>query len=91
MWLTIVPTTTAEPSSVATRSKLVIERSLPSVFILASLPSVTRLIKRVAASGPAPPHAVSERARAVAINAIEDFLIYGRRIRRIIACQISVI
>jgi hypothetical protein len=67
------------------------ERSFPSVFTIASAPSVTCLIKRVEAFGPAPEHAVNERASADVMSAIEKFLICGRRMGQIIACQISVI
>ena len=49
--------------------------SSPFVLITASPPSVTRLIIRVAALGPAPLHDVNESARANEIVVVATFVI----------------
>jgi hypothetical protein len=63
---------------------------LPFSLRITSLPSVTRLMSRVSALGPAP-QPVSVSARADAINAIDDFLNFDWRMGEIISCQITLI
>jgi hypothetical protein len=65
--------------------------SLPSDLTFASAPSVTCLITRVAAFGPAPAQEERVSARDAIVKVAAIFFLSRRRMGAIIACQISVI
>ena len=71
-------TTTAAPSSVSTSVRFTTRISLPFLSMVISLPSVTRLIFRVAALRPAPqPESAKEITSADAINEVRRMRVFS--------------